>query len=201
MRTTIEWRYIRWASLGGFPGLVLGSVFLAPMLPSDVIKLSFTMMVGSFGVVLCLLNRTDKVRHVTIPFWGHKARIFSLWAGLWGGTISGLVGSGMDIVCFSVLVLLFGMCEKVSTPTSVILMAINAIAGFVLHQFVLNDFTAPVTHYWLAAVPIVVVGAPIGAIICSSMNRKNIVRVLTCLVLTEVFSSFILITLSTPLFV
>ncbi len=195
MRTKVEWRLIRWASLGGVPGIILGSVFLAPVFPPDVIKFSFTMMVSSFAIVLFTLNRTRRRRNLAIPSWGKREQVFLLVAGLWGGIVSGLVGSGMDIVGFSVMVLLFGLCEKVSTPTSVILMAINAVVGFLLHKYFIGDFVEPVTNYWIAAVPVVVVGAPTGAILCSLWKRKTIARILICLISLELVSSFLLIPL------
>ncbi len=195
MGTKVEWRFIRWASLGGVPGIILGSVFLAPVLPPDVIKFSFTMMVCSFAVVLFALNRTRRRRNLAIPFWGKRERIFSLGVGMLGGIVSSLVGSGMDIVCFSVMVLLFGLCEKVSTPTSVILMAINAVVGFILHKCFIGNFVEPVTNYWIAAVPVVVVGAPTGAMLCNLWKRKTIARILICLISIEFVSSFLLIPL------
>ena len=196
MNTRLEWQFVRWASLGGIPGIIISSIFLAPILPSDVIKFSFTMMVSSFAIVLFVLNRTRKSRNLAIYVWGKQERIISLVAGLWGGIVSGLVGSGMDIVCFSVMVLLFGLCEKVSTPTSVILMAINAVVGFILHRFVISDFVEPLVGYWLAAVPIVVVGAPAGAMFCSMLRRQTIAKILMGLILVESLSSFILIPLN-----
>ena len=200
MKTKVEWRFIRWASLGGVPGIILGSIFLAPILPSNVIKFSFTMMVCSFGIVLFALSRTRERRNLVIPAWGRREQTFSLVAGLWGGIVSGLVGSGMDIVGFSIMVLLFGLCEKVSTPTSVILMAINAVVGFILHLFFVGDFIEPVTNYWLASVPVVVVGAPTGAMLCNLMGRKTISRILMSLILTELVSSLLLIPLNAKLF-
>lgn len=199
MKTRVEWRFIRWASLGGIPGIIIGSVSLAPVLPPNIIKCFFTMMIGSFGVVLFTLNRTKRKRNFAIPSWGTREQLFSLFAGIWGGVVSGLVGSGMDIVGFSILLLLFGLCEKVSTPTSVILMAINAIFGFILHKYFLGDFVEPITDYWLAAVPVVVVGAPTGAILCNSMKRKTIVRIVIFLILIELVSSFLIIPLNPKL--
>lgn len=55
--------------------------------------------------------------------------------------MSGLVGNGIDIITFSVMVLLFRLSEKIATPTSVILMAINALVGFALHALVIGNFT------------------------------------------------------------
>ncbi|MDJ0693324.1 sulfite exporter TauE/SafE family protein [Mastigocoleus sp. MO_188.B34] len=200
MKTKVEWRFIRWTSLGGIPGIILSSVFLAPVIPPDVVKFSFTMMICSFAVVLFVLNRSKITRNLAIPTWGKRERYFSLLAGLWGGIVSGLVGSGMDIVGFSIMVLLFGLCEKVSTPTSVILMAINAVVGFILHQYFVGDFVKPITDYWLAAVPVVVVGAPAGAILSSLMERRTITRIVIGLILMELASSVLLIPLDAKLF-
>ena len=113
-----------------------------------------------------------------------------------GGIISGLVGSGMDVFSYSVLVLLFGLCEKVSTPTSVILMAINAVMGFLVHHFILDDFVNPITDYWLAAIPVVVVGAPTGAILCSLMEHQMVVGILMSLIGIEFLTSLLLIPLT-----
>ena len=200
MKTNVEWRFIRWASLGGIFGIILGSVLFAPLLPSNAIKLSFTMMICSFGVVLFALKCAKSRRKLSIPVFGKREKVFSLAAGLWGGAVSGLVGSGMDIVGFSILVLLFGVSERVSTPTSVILMAINAVTGFMLHQFFIGDFVEPITSYWLAAVPVVVVGAPAGAVLCSLMNSKMITRLLVALILVELVSSLLLVPLNAALF-
>ena len=145
------------------------------------------------------MARTRRRRNLAIPSWGKRERVVSLVAGFWGGIVSGLVGSGIDIVGFSVMVLLFGLCEKVSTPTSVILMAVNAVVGFILHQYFVGDFVEPVTNYWLAAVPVVVVGAPTGAILCNLMKRKTIARLLIGLILIELVSSLLLIPLSAKL--
>ncbi len=199
MKTKVEWRFIRWASLGGIPGIILGSVFLAPVLPSDVIKFSFTMMISSFAIVLFALNRLKRKRYLAIVYWGKREQFLSLLVGIWGGIVSGLVGSGMDIVGFSVMVLLFGLCEKVGTPTSVILMAINAVTGFILHKFFIGDFVEPVTNYWLAAVPVVVVGAPTGAMLCNLMKRKTINQILIALILIELFTSLLIIPLNANL--
>ena len=195
MKTKVEWRFIRWASLGGIPGIIVGAIWLSPVLPSDLIKFSFTMMVSSFGIVLLALNRTTSRRNFTVPTWGKRERIISVLAGIWGGVVSGLVGSGMDIFGFSVMVLLFGLCEKTSTATSVILMAINAVIGFCL-QYIIGEFSEPVISYWLAAVPVVVVGAPFGAMLCSCLNRKTIMRIVIGLISVELVTSLLLIPLN-----
>lgn len=199
MKTRVEWRFVRWASLGGILGMTLSSFFLAPVLPSNAIKFFFTMMISSFGMILFLLNLSPRKRNLVIPFWGKKEQRLSILVGIWGGITSSFVGSGMDIFGFAVMVLLFGLCEKVSTPTSVILMAINAVVGTILHVYIIKDFDEPIVSYWLAAIPIVVVGAPFGAILSSLLKRQTITKILIGLIVIESLSSFLLIPLSAPL--
>jgi uncharacterized membrane protein YfcA len=196
MGTKVEWCFIRWASLGSVPGIILGTVFLAPVLPPDVIKISFTMMMTSFGVILFALNLTRRGRNLAIPSWGKWEQVVSIVVGLWGGIVSSLVGSGMDVFGFSVLVLLFRLSEKNSTPTSVILMAINAVFAFIFHNYVAGDFVEPILSYWLAATPVVVIGAPAGAMLCNILKRKTIVKIIMGLIFVELVSSFLLVPLN-----
>ena len=196
MGIRLQWPFIRFASLGGILGVWLGSAVLAPLLPADAIRFLFTMMISSFASVLLLLNRKQSSRNFTIPMWGTHHKMVAISVGLVGGIVSGLVGTGMDICTFSVMVIMFGLCEKSSTPTSVVLMAINAAAGFFVHQFVINDFNIPIQEYWFAAIPIVVVGAPAGAIICNFLSRQSIVSMLVVLIALELSSSLLLIPLN-----
>ena len=52
-----------------------------------------------------------------------------LFTGFFGGIFTGISGSGVDICSFSMLCLLFRVSEKVATPTSIVLMAINTCIG------------------------------------------------------------------------
>jgi hypothetical protein len=70
------------------------------------------------------------------------------------------------------------------------------VAGFALQLFVIGGFTARVETYWLAAIPVVVVGAPFGAYICTRLNNKTIAVVLISLIIVELFSSLYLIPLT-----
>ncbi len=53
-----------------------------------------------------------------------------------------------------------------------------------------------VQTYWLSAIPVVVVGAPLGAYMCTRMNNKAIASVLIALFFLELISSLWLISLS-----
>ena len=197
MKIKVEWRVIFWVSLGGVFGIVYSSLYVAPYLSPAMTKMSFTILVSSFALTLFVLNR-DKLRLVNevVPVNNSKVNAFLFLVGILGGVVSGMVGNGIDIITFSILVLWYRVNEKIATPTSVILMAINAIVGFLLYAQVLDGFTPVVQSYWLAAIPIVVIGAPLGAIVCGHLNRITIARVLLVLIAIEFVTSIWLIKLS-----
>ena len=191
----VEWRVNPWARLGGFFGIFLGLDCLSPLLPPDILKISFTVMLTTFSVTLFILNQNHKRKKKSISIWGKSEKNACFLAGLVGGIMSGLVGNGIDIVVFSVMVLVWHLSEKVATPTSVILMAINALVGLFFQVSLFEDFPTNVQDYWLAAIPIVVIGAPLGTILCSKLNHSTIANSLIFLILMEMISSFLIIPL------
>lgn len=66
--------------------------------------------------------------------------------------------SGIDICTFSILTLLFRVSEKVATPTSVVLMAMNTLAGFMYRQLAMGGVESEATRFFIVCVPVVVVG-------------------------------------------
>ena len=99
--------------------------------------------------------------------------------GLFGGLTSSIAGSGLDMATFSVLTLLYRVSEKVATPTSVILMAINAVLGMCFRFAGIGGDYAEgeqqtVWNFVAVCIPIVVIGAPIGATISAKVSRHVI---------------------------
>lgn len=201
LRIKIDKQFIFWASLGGIPGLLLGTGFVASFLPPTLLRLSFTAMVSSFAITLFILNWKPRNYNDTLSEIGAKQLSILLFSGFCGGIMSGLVGNGIDIICFSVMVLLFRIGEKIATPTSVVLMAINAIVGFIWHTAVIGDFSTEMQNYWLAAVPVVIIGAPLGALFCSKLNNKTIASCLISLIAIELFTSIWLIDFNAQLII
>ena len=189
MRVQVLWRVVGWVSLGGVVGLFIGSVLLSPLLASDIIRMLFTVMAVSLAFTLIRLSTGFRLNHRYMPEIGLRETGILLVVGIVGGIVSGLVGSGIDMICFSVLVLLFRISESIATPTSVILMAINSFFGVLLHIFIFAGINAQVQSYWLAAVPIVVVGAPLGAYFCSRMHYLHIRYLLIALISIELVTS------------
>jgi uncharacterized membrane protein YfcA len=196
LKIRVDWQVIRWATLGGIAGIVVGTSVLAPMVAPEITKMMFTVIITSFAVTLIALNRGIQLRHQQLPVFGMLECMLLIVFGFIGGVVSGLVGNGIDIITFSLMVLLFRISEKVATPTSVVLMAINAVVGFLLYLLVLDGFTVQVKSYWLAAVPVVVVGAPLGALLCSRLSRQTIANILIGLIAVELISSLLIIPLN-----
>mmetsp|Transcript_4388 Transcript_4388/g.9705 ORF Transcript_4388/g.9705 Transcript_4388/m.9705 type:complete len:380 (-) Transcript_4388:271-1410(-) len=90
--------------------------------------------------------------------------------GFLGGVFSAICGSGIDICCFALLTLYFRVTERVATPTAVVLMAINSLVAYTYTAAKLG-VDAEVYRMWLVSIPIVAVGAPLGAIVSSHFHR------------------------------
>ena len=190
----IERRVLAWAGSGGVLGMVLSTYLLVPWVPSEMVRVFFTAMVTSLALVLVFHGRgTSVFRTDSMRVFGPREKVILLSAGALGGTLSALIGCGENIVVFMVMVMLFRVNEKVVTPTTVLLMWMVTAAAFLLHLFVLRDVPPRVISYWLAAVPVVVVGAPLGAFLCARIERPTIVHVLVGLIAVEFLSTLLLV--------
>lgn len=195
LRIRVEWRAVIWVVLGSVPMLPVGFA-LAAQLPVSAVRILFTVVQSSFALALWWHNRdSDRDRNDGLPRFGKLEKVTLLGFGMVGGLVSGLLGSGLEIIVFSVLVLWFRLCEKAATPTVIVMMVLTTWSGFAM-ILATGQFVQPVREYWLAAVPIVVVGAPFGVYVCSRMSRMLVVRVLIALILAELVSSLLLIPLS-----
>ncbi len=194
MRVPIERRAVLLGAPAGVVGVVLSSTLIAPRLPSPTIRVFFTVLLTALGIALLIKNlRGTRAVHRRIPVVGTPETSIMLLAGFAGGVLSGLVGVGENTVMFIVLVLLFRVSEKIATPTTVIMMTVVSIAAALSHLLLLHDVSAKVTGYWLAAAPVVVVFAPIGAVICSRISRDAVWRTLIVLIAAELVSTIVLV--------
>ncbi len=193
-RIPVERTLIRYAAPGGIAGMVISSVFIAPAVPAPLVRIYFTALLAALGIALSVIHiRRIDDRNPSIPMVHSREKLTIGLAGLLGGVVSGLVGIGENTLIFIIGVLLFRISEKVITPTTVILMTIASLTGFACHAIVLRDFVQPVVGYWLAAVPIVVIGAPLGAVLCSRLSRRSIRLILVALIGADVVSTAILV--------
>lgn len=194
LKIPIEKKVILFVSLGGIAGIIFGSIFVAPFIPPKPTKLFFVSLWLAFGYALYLANKNkDREIYNGIINFKNKDKYKLCLIGILGGVISSIFGNGIDIFTFSFLTLYYKISEKVATPTSVILMAINTVIGFLLHLFILRDFQEAAFNYWLVAIPVVVIFAPLGAIFISNKSRKFIADLLIMIIIIQFIGAFIIL--------
>ncbi|MFC8848099.1 MULTISPECIES: TSUP family transporter [unclassified Micromonospora] len=198
LRAPIERRVLKIGAPAGMVGVLLTTLFAAQGLPMASIRAYFTVLLTALGIALIVqqLRRNESHNTQVMPY-GTGERIVIAIGGFVGGLVSGLVGVGENTVMFIVMVLLFRVSEKIATPTTVILMTVVSITAFFSHAVLLGTFVAPVTEYWQAAIPIVVIGAPLGTLIYSRMSRRTIRTVLIVLIAVELVSTIFLVRIPT----
>ncbi|MGI9599493.1 MAG: TSUP family transporter [Acidimicrobiales bacterium] len=186
-------------------------------LPGPYVKVTFTLVVAAMAWVVLIGLRTP-IRSVTgaLPPIESRLRTALILAGLLGGVASALVGSGADVFMYLFVVVLFGVRGGVGVPTSVVTMAIVSVAGFVVLGLLDRQLDVALTAdgmvssvggeplpallptrqadlygMWLAAVPIVAWGAPLGAWVASRMSPRSLVRLALSVAAAEVISTVI----------
>jgi uncharacterized membrane protein YfcA len=195
-RVPVEWKAIRNGAPLAVLGVVVSSLVLAPRLDPPTVRLVFTAILASLAMALWISRRLAPGRREWLEMVGPFERAALFGAGLAGGMLSGVAGLGENTIMFSLLVLGFRVSERVVTPTTVVLLTIVSWAGFATHLFLMRDFTGQVVDMWLAAAPIVAIGAPTGALVCTRMSRDTIVRVLYFLISVEFVSTLLLVPMS-----
>jgi uncharacterized protein len=169
-RTPVEFRMLRWSIVGSAAGLLFGTYYVVPRVSDESVKLIFACLWASFGALTLVKNREICGFHNLHEIPHAAARNLGLLVGLVGGITTAVTGVGIDMMLYTLLVLLYRMDLKAAVPTSVIIMAVSSVMGTALHFYV-GDFNQTVFYNWLAASPIVILGAPLGAFFCSIVPR------------------------------
>ncbi|MEM7539712.1 MAG: sulfite exporter TauE/SafE family protein, partial [Chloroflexota bacterium] len=182
---------IGWVSLGGVFGMIIGTLYIP--IPAPYPKILFTFVTTAFGVALIISRwglNWNPIESLSVD--GAGRRILFVCIGFIGSIFAANTGSGIDTLTFIFLTLAFGVNEKVSTPSTVIIMGINSVVGFFVHGVVMQDIGI-VWNYWLVCIPIVILGAPLGAWIASKISRDAIIIFLLLLITIELITTIWLI--------
>jgi uncharacterized membrane protein YfcA len=170
-RLPLEWPMLRWAMVGALVGTPLGAAFIAPHASDLMIKLTFAVIWASFGLMHLVKLRDIVAAHGITHSKQRSDGIAGLLVGLIGGsTVAAVTGVGIDMMLYVVLVLLWRADLKIAIPTSVVIMAFTSLVGIATNTL-LGTVTHEVYANWLAAAPIVALGAPLGAYMVMVMPR------------------------------
>ena len=183
-RQVLAWAMLRGALLGSVMATPLGILFFAPLVPELWVKLAFAVIWGSFGILhLYRLGEITSHDHAGDPRCPADFRVGLLLGALAGFSAVSVTGVGIDMVIYAALVLLSRVDLKVAIPTSVVIMAFSSLVGVAVKS-VSGDWQPGVFGNWLAAAPVVALGAPLGVFVVGLIGRKPtlIVVALLCVV-------------------
>jgi uncharacterized membrane protein YfcA len=176
---------LRAALPGALIGMPLGILYVAPLASDLFIKLLFASMWCSFGLL-----HLRRIREITsyegmtphdIAFDHRVGFVVGLFGAL---TVASITGVGIDMMIYMVLVLWCHADLKIAIPTSVVLMAFTSLVGLAT-KLVLGDLQAGTFENWLAAAPVVAIGAPFGAMVVSRVGRRPTLYVVSLLCVAQ----------------
>lgn len=171
-RQPLAWSMLKGSMLGSAMGTTLGIFLVAPHVPELWIKLVFAVIWASFGLLHFYQIGEIASHHGMTEFderWDFKVGVGLGF--LSSATVASVTGVGIDMVLYATLVLLCRADLKIAIPTSVLIMAFTSLWGIAIK----NLFTGVqpgVFENWLAAAPIVALGAPLGAWVVGMVGRK-----------------------------
>ncbi len=199
-RIPVERHALVWSSVGGTVGVIVGLRWIAGRLPPSYAKMLFTSTWLAFAVALWLVNRyRNREVHREIQHFASCHVVLLLLTGVVGGVVSSITGSGLDIATFSLLVLRLRINESVATPTSVVLMGLNAAIGFAWKSLAGGGMATEAWNYWWVCVPIVVIGAPFGAWFISHRHRLFVARLLYASIIAQFLAAILIVPMSVHL--
>lgn len=178
---------------GSFIGLILGNIFIVPNISSESMKILFSILVAAFGVSLMLKNyfhKNDKKVYESMPEKNSVHIVILLFIGVIGGLFTAVLGTGADIIAFSIVTILYRVSEKVLNPTSDIIMALSSVMGLLMRIFFFGGIHPDAAVSYPLAIPVVVVMAPLGAVIASKINRLLVVKFLLFFIMVDIISTF-----------
>lgn len=171
-RQPLAMAMLKGAVVGTLVGSPIGILFIAPHIPELWIKIVFAVIWASFGLLHLYRIREIAGHSGMIDFnEGWDFRLGALIGLISSATMVSVTGVGIDMVVYAALVLLCRADLKIAIPTSVVIMAFASVYGIGIK--VLTGGVQPgVFENWLAAAPVVALGAPLGVFIVGLIGRK-----------------------------
>ncbi|KAF7637802.1 hypothetical protein Mgra_00002776 [Meloidogyne graminicola] len=176
MRIQIEWRAIIFGTLGAIPGALIGFTLIEPLFTPQSEKMLFVSIWSSFAISLWILNCEKKRKTFnTIQNFCVWKCLMLILTGFVGGVFTSFAGSGVDICTFSTLTLLFSVSEKIATPTTVVIMAINSQFCIYWRAIIMNEPISQLAYNYIkVTVPVTSICAPIGSFLGSHFHRQTL---------------------------
>jgi uncharacterized membrane protein YfcA len=166
-------RLLLGSAAGAVMGLLLGTFLIGPLVRESIVKLLFACLWMSFGLLifagnreLCSLKRAGPPNAASTGWIG-------LLAGMLGGTIAAMIGVGVELCIFSVMVLIYRADLRIAIPTAICAGALASAGGVALHIW-LGDLGRRAVMDLFAAGPLGIFGAPCGAWVGGILPRSRL---------------------------
>lgn len=178
---------------GASVGLFVSFAFIEARVPAVDLRITFTLFLLCFLVVYLFTRHLHNVSTEAHLENTYRDVLITLFGGVLGGMIAGLLGSGADVVGFCLLVLYFRIEIIRATQVSVLLMAAGSIIGIGFRVLFFEGVGQQVLDWWVLAAPVVLFGAPLGAALCRRLPPRLLLGFICLIVLAEVISTIILL--------
>ena len=179
-------RPLLWALATAAVVIPVSASMLAPVLSDTMVKLVFAVIWAGFGIMTLVKLREILTPHPRIA----RSAAFDAGAGIAVGIIGGLAASitgvGLDMVLYCVLVLVYRADLRTAVATSVVAMAFGSLVG-ALSAAGLGQIDEAVLSKWVAAAPIVLLGAPLGVLMMRLIPRGVTLVIVSALCLAQFF--------------
>lgn len=184
-RQPLEWPMLRAAMAGALVGTPLGLLFVAPLVNEVAIKVIFAVIWASFGIMhFAKLREIVSFEGITSMSKQFDCRVGFAVGLLAGSTLASITGVGIDLLIYAVLVLVSRADLRIAVPTSVVLMAWTSVIG-ISAQGLRGDVQPGVYENWLAAAPVVALGAPFGVYIVAKLGRRTSLMIVSVLCVAQ----------------
>ncbi len=140
-RRTVEWRAVAVGAPVAMVSFAAAMIFLADAdepfwpsrLPGPYVRVTFTILLASMAFVVYLGTRI-RIRKVdaALPPLNNRLYVALVLAGVIGGGVSALTGSGADVLIYLFIVVVLGLDPRVGVPTCVIVMTAVSIVGLIM---------------------------------------------------------------------
>lgn len=197
-------------ALFGQPDLV----FWPSSVGSPWVKATFSIVLATTSITMLLHLRHGDDDHEPLA-WNRRLDWGVAAVAVLGGGLASLTGTGANIIVFLFLVAIADVLPKTALPTVVMIMAVISVAGVVLFGVLdrqldvgllgdrvvsvggvatdLDAGKADLLGLWLAAIPVVAWGAPLGSFAASLIRESSLARFVALLAAIEVATTFLLV--------
>jgi uncharacterized membrane protein YfcA len=185
-RLPVAVRPLLWCMATAAIVVPVSSRAIVPLLDDSFIKLVFAVIWAGFGIMTLVKLRQLLTPHPRLARSARFDAIAGVLVGVVGGLAASATGVGIDMVLYCVLVLVYRADLRTAVATSVIIMAFTSIVG-ALNAASMGQIDPPVLAKWLAAAPVVLLGAPLGVLMMRLIPKGVTLVIVSILCLGQFF--------------